>query len=315
MSEEKVKVGVFGAGSLGQHHVRIYGELAGVELIGFFEPDEARASEISEKLEVPAFTEFDALADAIDAASVVVPTDLHLEVGTRLLQKGVHLLVEKPIAATSEEAHELVELAQQYGCVLQVGHIERFNPVLTSLEARLDEPKFIEAHRLAPFPPPRPGLKPRGTEVSVVLDLMIHDLEVVLHFVQSPLIDVRATGVSVLSDSEDIANARLEFANGCVANLTASRISPEPMRKIRVFYENAYVSLDFGAQEGVIHQKTATGIGRESLPIRKGDALTHELTSFTDCVRLRGAPKVSGEHASRALQLADRILQLIREGA
>ena len=154
MSDNTVKVGVFGAGSLGQHHVRIYGDIPGVEMVGFFDTDAERAAEIAEKLGVQAFTDFDALADAIDAASVVVPTDLHLDVGTRLLQKGVHLLIEKPIAASSEEAHELVEIAQQQGCVLQVGHIERFNPVLTSLEQRPDEPKFIEAHRLAPFPPP-----------------------------------------------------------------------------------------------------------------------------------------------------------------
>lgn len=315
MSEQQVKVGVLGAGSLGRHHIRILRDLPIANLVGFVEPNPERAAEISAELGVNALPEMDALIEQAEAVSVVVPTDKHAEVAKTLLHAGKHLLIEKPIAATTEEAHELVQVATEQKCILQVGHVERYNPVLSQLEERDDAPRFIEAHRLAPFPPPRPGLPPRGTEVSVILDLMIHDLEVVLHLVDSDITDLRATGLQVLSTSEDIANARIEFANGSVANLTASRISPEPMRKVRAFYSDAYVSLDYGAQEGLIHRKGARGIERDELPIEKGDALTNELDDFLSCVARRGTPKVSGEHASRALQLADRIVQLCREQA
>jgi len=196
--------------------------------------------------------------------------------------------------------------------VLQVGHIERYNPVLDYLETLDSTPKFIEAHRLAPYPPPREGLAPRGTEVSVILDLMIHDIEVILHLVNSELTGFHAVGIPVLSPSEDICNVRLQFANGCVANVTASRISPEPMRKIRVFFAEAYISLDYGAQAGKIHVKRPTGIHVEEVPIEKGDALTNELRDFNRCVAEHGNPKVSGEHASRALRLADEIMQHVQ---
>ncbi|MFO1491136.1 MAG: Gfo/Idh/MocA family oxidoreductase [Kiritimatiellia bacterium] len=307
-------MGVCGVGALGQHHARILASMPGVQLAGVHDADPARAAEIAAKHGVRAFASLEDLAASVDAACVVVPTDLHHAVATQLLQAGLHLLIEKPIAATTAEAEDLVRLAQKRNLILQVGHIERFNPVLSVLEGRPAAPRFIEAHRLAPYPPPREGLHPRGTEVSVVLDLMIHDIEVILHLVRSEVTDVRAVGVPVLSPSEDIANVRLEFANGCVANITASRISPERMRKIRVFYADAYLSLDYQEQSGELHRRTATGIVREDIPIDKGDALTLELSSFTDCVRRRGTPIVSGEHASRALRLAVRITQLVRGG-
>jgi predicted dehydrogenase len=262
-----------------------------------------------------AFPTLDALAERIEAASVVVPVHLHHDVALRLMSAGIHLLVEKPIAGTTREAESMVRCAQARGLILQVGHVERFNPVLGYLEQAAASPRFIEAHRLAPFPPPREGMHPRGTEVSVILDLMIHDLEVILHLVRSPVRDVRAVGVPVLSPSEDIANVRLLFENGCVANVTASRISPERMRKIRVFLADAYISLDYQQQAGELYRKTAAGIVREEVPIEKGEPLANELRSFARCVADRGRPVVPGEHAAEALKLAVRITERIREGA
>jgi predicted dehydrogenase len=311
----KIKVGVVGVGALGQHHARLYAELADAELVGVYDANEKRARQIADKYRARAFASLDELAAGIEAASVAVPTDRHREVAGRLIEKKVHLLVEKPIAATTREAEELVDLAEKHSVILQVGHVERFNPAFAYLEAIARRPRFIEAHRLAPYPPPREGQRPRGTEVSVVLDLMIHDLEVILHLVRSPVRDVRAVGIAVLSPTEDIANVRLAFENGCVANITASRISPEKMRKIRVFLDDAYISLDYQDQSGELYRKGATGISREKVPIEKGEPLAHELRSFVGCVARRGEPVVSGEHAAEALKLAALIGQRIRDGA
>lgn len=310
-----VRAAVVGVGSLGQHHARVYAELPDVELVGVHDADRARAEEVAARHRTQAFDSLEALAAAADAASVAVPTDRHRDVAGRLIEAGLHLLIEKPIAATTREAEELVALADARGLILQVGHIERFNPVMAYLEEAARRPRFIEAHRLAPYPPPRPGAAPRGTEVSVVLDLMIHDLEVVLHLVQSPVKDLHAVGLPVLSPTEDIANARLIFENGCVANLTASRISPEKMRKIRVFFPEAYISLDYQNQAGMLHRKDGPAIRREEVPIEKGEPLALELAAFAACVRDKDQPAVSGEHASRALKLAVTITQMIREAA
>jgi predicted dehydrogenase len=310
-----IKVGVFGVGSLGQHHARIYSTIPNAELVGIFDAHVPRASEIAGKFNTKAFPTLDALAREIEAASVVVPTHLHCEVASRLMESGIHLLVEKPIAATTAEAEAMVDLARKQNVILQVGHVERFNPVLGFLEKSASAPRFIEAHRLAPYPPPRDGLHPRGTEVSVVLDLMIHDLEVILHLVRSPVSDIRAVGVPVLSPTEDIANVRLLFENGCVANVTASRISPEKMRKIRLFLSDAYISLDYQNQSGELYRKTGAGISREEVPIEKGEPLANELSAFIRCVADRDAPVVSGDHAARALKLAVDITQRMRRGA
>lgn len=310
-----VPVGVVGVGSLGQWHARIFSELSETELVGVYDVDTARAREVAERYGSRAYDRLDELAASISAASVVVPTDRHREVAGTLLEQGIHLLVEKPIAATTSEAEELVALADARNCILQVGHVERFNPVFAYLQDVARTPRFIEAHRLAPYPPPREGLHPRGTEVSVVLDLMIHDLELILHLVGSPVKDVQAVGVPVLSPSEDIANVRLLFESGCVANVTASRISPDRMRKIRVFIEDAYISLDYQDQAGVVHRKSATGIVREEVPIEKGEALANQLRSFAQCVAGHGEPVVTGRHAAEALRLAVRILQRLKEGA
>ena len=221
----RLKVGVFGVGSLGQHHARIYAELPTADFVGVHDLNPERAREIADRCHTRAFADMHELAAAVEAASVAVPTDRHHAVAMALMRRGVHLLVEKPIAATTAEAEEMVRLADERRLILQVGHVERFNPVMRFLEEHLTAPRFIEVIRLAPYPPPREAAAPRGTEVSVVLDLMIHDLDVILHLVRSPLKEVHAIGVPVLSATEDIANARLVFASGCVANVTASRIS------------------------------------------------------------------------------------------
>jgi predicted dehydrogenase len=309
---EQLRVGVFGVGSLGQHHARIYSELPDAVLVGVHDLDAARAREVAGRCGARAFDHPDELAAAIEAASVAVPTDRHRELAERLMGRGLHLLVEKPIAASTEEAEAMVALADRLGLILQVGHVERFNPVMHYLEKNLTSPRFIEAIRIAPYPPPRDGAPPRGTEVSVVLDLMIHDLEIILHLVSSPVKEMHAVGVPVLSLTEDITNVRLSFENGCVANVTASRVSRESMRKIRVFQEDVYVSLDYRNQSGQLCRKTAGGLHAEAVPIEKGEPLRAELASFLDCVRHRRDPVVSGRHGSEALKLAVAICRAVR---
>lgn len=309
----KVKVGVFGVGALGQHHARIYSELDSAELVGVHDIDPKRASEIANKNNTRAFNAVNELASEIEAASVVVPTDKHFDIFGKLMKHKLHLLVEKPIASSSEQAEQMVAVAQETGVILQVGHVERFNPVMTFLEDHLSNPRFIEAIRLSPYPPPRPGAPPRGTEVSVVLDLMIHDLDIILHLVRSPAKEIHAVGVPVLSPTEDIANVRLLFENGCVANVTASRISQERMRKIRVFQEDTYVSLDYMNQAGQLCRKTATGIEATAVPISKAEPLAAELESFVQCVINSKDPVVTGEHGSEALNLAVEICRQVRE--
>ena len=314
-NEEKnrVRVGVFGVGSLGQHHARIYASLENAELIGVYDVDSSRAAQIAKTHNTRAFESFDDLASRIEAASVAVPTNHHFEIAARLMDRHIHLLVEKPIAVTTDEAEKMVDLARQKEIILQVGHIERFNPVMKFLESNLAAPRFIEAIRLAPYPPPREAGIPRGTEVSVILDLMIHDLDIILHLTRSPVKEVHAVGVPVLSPTEDIANVRLLFENGCVANVTASRISQEKMRKIRVFQEDTYVSLDYINQAGQLCRKSGKSIEAMPVPIDKGEPLAIELKSFMDCVLTRGTPVVTGAHASEALKLAVRIRQRLAE--
>lgn len=314
MMNRKINVGVAGVGALGQHHARIYTELEHAEMVGVYDIDTAAARLVAERYGLRVFKSLEEFAGAVEAASVVVPTDRHREVAGYLLEQGVHLLVEKPIAVTTLEAEELVALARKKDCILQVGHVERFNPVMQFLEDIGGVPKFIEAHRLASYPPPREGRAPRGTEVSVVLDLMIHDLEAILHLVRSPVKEIRAVGVPVLSPTEDIANVRLGFENGCVANITASRISPERMRKIRLFYDDAYVSLDYQNQAGEMYRKTASGIMPCEVPIEKGEPLALELSAFMDAVGRHNEPVVTGAHAAEALKLAVSIIGTIQQG-
>ncbi|HKI70238.1 MAG TPA: Gfo/Idh/MocA family oxidoreductase, partial [Verrucomicrobiae bacterium] len=249
----KVKVAVLGTGSLGKEHVRIYSELAAagqVDFVGVHDVVAETARKFAQKFHVQAFNSVAEAAAASDALNIATPTSTHFELAKALLQQGKHVLVEKPMTDSAAQAAELVQIAQQKNSVLQVGHVERFNPIFKYLETAAPEPRFIETHRLSPYPA-------RSTDIGVVLDLMIHDLDVVLAFVKSSVTSVDSVGIPVLSKSEDIANARLRFANGCVANLTVSRVSPERMRKIRVFSGGAapsYISLDYRAQEGFIYR-------------------------------------------------------------
>ena len=301
---EQVKAGVAGVGAIGQNHARIYAELEGADLVAVYDADPARAMEIAEKFGTKAVDSLTEFATLVDAASVSVPTAYPREVGTQLLEAGVHIMVEKPIADAVDDAKALIQLAKEKQCVLQVGHIERFNPVMAQLEARMTEPRFIESHRLSPFPK-------RSLDIGVVLDLMIHDLEIILHLVRSPIESIDAVGVPVLTHREDIANARLRFENGCVANITVSRISPERMRKIRVFQGDSYLSLDYQDQSGWIYRKDGYEIAREEVEVEKDEPLKLELAAFIECASAGAQPKVSGQQGADALDVALKITKLI----
>ena len=253
---KNLRVGVVGVGHIGSNHARIYSELAKADLIAILDIDPARADEIGGKHKTKVAASLNEFAGMVDAASIATPTSAHFSIARDLLAQGKHLLIEKPITEKTSDARDLAEMAAEKGLVLQVGHVERFNPILSALEQRLTHPRFIEAHRLSPYPN-------RSTEIGVVLDLMIHDLEIILHLVNSTLENIDAVGVPVLSRGEDIANARLRFASGCIANVTSSRISPERMRKIRVFQEDAYLSLDYQGQSGEIYRRVNGQITRE----------------------------------------------------
>ena len=297
---QRVKVGVAGVGHMGKEHARIYSELQEAELVGVHDSNPDTARKIAAKCKTRAFGSLEEMVDAVDAASIVTPTTTHLAIAEPFLKRGKHVLVEKPIAMDTEEARKLVDLAEKHGAKLAVGHVERFNPVLVALEERLGRPRFIEAHRLSPYPG-------RSTDIGVVMDLMIHDLEIILHLVRSPVTSVDAVGVPVLSKGEDIANARIRFANGCVANLTTSRISPEKLRKIRVFQDDAYLSLDYMKQEGEIYKRLDGKITRDKIPVMKGEPLKNQLAEFLMNVRENTDPRVAGAHGFEALKLASQI--------
>ena len=333
----RIKVAVLGVGSLGKEHARIYAELTAAGLarfVGVYDLAGETARKIAERYRVRAFSSVAEAAAASEALSIVTPTTTHYELAKSLFSQGKHLLLEKPMTDHTAQAAELVELSRQHRCVLQVGHVERFNPVFKYLQSVATEPRFIETHRLSPYPA-------RSTDIGVVLDLMIHDLDVVLAFVKSPVASVDAVGIPVLSKSEDIANARLRFANGCVANLTASRVSPEKMRKIRVFSAGpitSYISLDYRAQEGFIYRVARDDeeessllkkllkakdsaivsefggkrIVRKPVPIQKEEPLKLELRHFIESVRAHQTPLVSGESAKRALDVAFEITRQIQ---
>ncbi len=300
----KLRVGVVGVGHIGSNHARIYGELPKADFVSIFDTDAKRAAEIAETSRVKPANSLDEFAEAIDAASIATPTSTHFQVARELLLRGKHLLIEKPITEKTADARALAQLAREKQLVLQVGHVERFNPVLDALEEHLTHPRFIEAHRLSPYPN-------RSTDIGVVLDLMIHDLEIILHLVRAPVERVDAVGVPVLSRGEDIANARIRFAGGCVANITSSRISPERMRKIRVFQEDAYLSLDYQSQSGEIYRRVKGQIAREPVAIEKEEPLKQQLAAFVECAITGGEPKVSGSHAAAALELAVQITKQI----
>ena len=320
---ERTRVGVVGVGSLGFHHARILSQMPEVELVGVHDSRAERLAEVGEQLGVSRFEDMTELAGRCDAVVVAVPTTAHERVAVGVLGEGAHVLVEKPIAPDLASADRILEAARRAGRLVQIGHVERFNPILRACEAYIEDPLFVESHRLAPF-------AVRGTDVAVVLDLMIHDLDLVLSFVPREVSSFSAVGVRVLADSPDIANARLEFEGGAVADLTASRVSLERMRKIRFFQRSGYISLDLAAGKGEF-LRLREGIGTtpgerlssatnladiiERIPLHGDGAepLRSELESFVEAVEGRRSPAVSGEDGRRALDVALRIVDRIEQ--
>jgi predicted dehydrogenase len=300
----KLRVAVIGTGHLGSIHAKLYREIETCELVGVCDTDPERLTRIAKELGVTGYADYRDLFDKVDAVSIASPTKLHHRIAYDFLTQRIHALVEKPFTINLKEADSLIQKAKKNGLTLQVGHVERFNSAFSAAKKLIQDPKFIECHRLSGFPN-------RSLDIGVVLDLMIHDLDIVLGLVKSPLKQIEAVGVSVLTKLEDIANVRLTFKNGCVANLTASRISDESMRKIRIFLNDAYISLDYKNEEAYIYRRGASGISKESLPIEREQPLKKELASFIDCVIKKQPPLVTGETARQALDLALRIQKII----
>jgi predicted dehydrogenase len=321
---EKTRVGVVGVGHLGNHHTRILSQIQEAQLVGVNDIDAEKGQGVAQQYGTRSFESLGQLLKETDALSLVVPTTTHHPLAKTILESGKDLLIEKPITETVEQAEELISIAQRKGVILQVGHIERFNPALQAIEKREVDPKFIESHRMAQF-------NPRGTDVAVILDLMIHDIDLILSLVKSRISNIEAVGVPVIAESQDICNARLSFENGCVANVTASRISARSLRKMRLFEKDSYVSLDFLNKSVEIYRLVEasripsdedakkTLVGR--IPVEKvgktiiyerpktddRDMLTSEIESFLQAVRTRSRPKVTGEDGKRALEVALKI--------
>jgi predicted dehydrogenase len=312
---EKISTAVIGVGYLGRFHAQKYAVLPSSRLVGVVDSNGKSRDAVAAELGVPAFADHRELIGKVDAVSIVTHTPAHFAIAADFLRAGVHVLVEKPMTETLEQARELIALAKQVGRVLQVGHLERFNAAILAAEPVLREPRFLECHRLAPF-------RERGTDVNVVLDLMIHDIDIVQSIVKSPLVSVDAVGTPVFSDEIDIANARLRFANGCVANTTASRVSLKTERKLRIFQDDAYLSMDLQQKILTVIRKKPPGAPSGPLPVvieeqnlEQGDALKAEIESFLACVRSGAEPVVSGEDGLRALETALRITEQVRSGA
>lgn len=294
-----------GVGYLGKFHAEKYAASEEADLIAVVDVDERRAREIAGPLGTQALTKYEQLFGQVQCVSIATPTLQHYAIAREFLEQGIDVLVEKPLTVEPIEARELVQLAQSKGAILQVGHLERFNPAIRKLESVIKDPKFVECHRLAPF-------VERGTDVDVVLDLMIHDIDVIASLVRSPVDRVEAVGVPVLTDKPDIANARITFSNGCIANVTSSRVSLKRERKVRFFQPDAYISIDYDQRRAQIFYKPPAGatwldIRGESIEIKEGDALADEIQSFLECVRKRTLPLVSGADGLRALEIAAMI--------
>jgi predicted dehydrogenase len=317
-----LRIGTVGAGSLGFHHIRLLRDLPGVEFVGFVESRADRAAEVAVELGVPAIESVEALAERADAMTIVVPTPVHFEVAKVALERGRHVLIEKPIAATLAEADELLAIAKRTGALVQTGHIERFNRAIRAAVPYIDAPRFIESDRLAPF-------NPRGSDVAVVLDLMIHDIDLLLSLVGGRVSELQAVGVPVLTPSVDIANARLVFDTGAVANITSSRVSRERMRKIRIFQRSGYLSLDLGQGNGEFYRlrrdldlgalskaplELAAFVERIPLEAPEGEPLRLEFESFLAALQGRQAVEVTGEAGREALAVALRIVSEIERG-
>ena len=316
-----LKIGVFGAGHLGKIHIQQWQQIADVSLTGFYDPDDVQAAAVMEKYNVQRYTDISSLIDAADAIDIVSPTTSHYEIAKKCLLSGKHVFIEKPLTYTLEEGMELVQLVKEANVKCQVGHVERYNPAFLAVGEQLIQPMFIEAHRLAQF-------NPRGTDVSVILDLMIHDIDIVLSLVKSPVKRISASGVSVLSETADIANARIEFDNGCVANLTSSRISLKNMRKMRLFQRDAYIGIDFlekqteivrlkdaGAAAGMLDIPLDTGNGEKKvisveLPeIAALNAIRMELTEFATAIIKDRPVRISVYDGYQAMDVAHQVLK------
>ena len=305
MDSAKIPAAVIGVGYLGKFHAEKYAAAEGAELVAVVDTDGRQAAEIGEKLGVQPLANYEPLFERVRCVSIVTPTLQHYAIAREFLEHGIDVLVEKPLTVDPSQARELVELAESKGAILQVGHLERFNPAIRRLESVIKEPKFVECHRLAPF-------VERGTDVDVVLDLMIHDIDVIASLVRSPVDRVEAVGVPVLTDKPDIANARIKFSNGCIANVTSSRVSLKRERKVRFFQPDAYISIDYDQRRAQIFYKPPPGatwldIRGETIEIKEGDALADEIQSFLECVRTRKLPLVSGADGLRALEIAAMI--------
>ena len=309
----KLKCGVIGVGYLGRFHAQKYQLIERAQLVGVYDRDSARASVVAQELSVKSFKSLEELVSQVEAVTISATTSSHYELAKFCLERGIHVHVEKPMTSTSKQGEELVAIAKKNSCKLQVGHIERFNPAFQVARDRLNRPLFIECHRLAPF-------NPRGSDVTVVLDLMIHDIDVVLALVRSKVTSVSAVGAAVLTPTVDIANARIEFASGAIANLTASRVSQLAMRKFRVFEKNQYLSFDFGSGEVKLATKSEEGAKPGNLPIvtetwnlQKGDALLEETKAFVEAVTQNQPCIVAGEDGLVALRLAEQISSEIQK--
>ena len=312
-SKKKLRVGVVGTGYLGKFHAEKYARMDDVELVGVVDIDRSQAENIAEECCTRAFTKHTDILGKVDAVSIVVPTPAHFKVSRDFLKHDVDVLIEKPITTTIEEADELIGLAESKGLIIQVGHLERFNPAVVALREYVKKPVFIESHRLSTY-------KERAADVSVVLDLMIHDIDIISNFVKSKVKSIHAAGIDVISKHVDIANARLEFENGCVANVTASRISTRDERKIRLFQRDAYISVDFANHGITIVKKNnkdkssiIPGMDINKLCFNKGDALNDELKSFVKAVKNRESPEVTGKVGRDALKIALSIMAQITD--
>ena len=307
----KIKTAVIGVGYLGKFHAQKYAQLESSELIAVCDASLEIAQAIADEHDVPAFTNYNDLIGKVDAVSIVVPTQKHYEVAKVFLENKIHVLLEKPITSTVAEAEELVKIAEQNKCVFQIGHLERFNPAVLALENELKQPLFIESNRIAPF-------NPRGADVNVVLDLMIHDIDIILDFARSPVKHIDANGVAVISKEIDIANARITFENGCVANVTASRVSMKSERIMRIFQHDAYISIDFQNKKLSVHKKGdgemypgIANIESNDRSFEQGDALYSEIEAFLYSIKNNEPPVVSGQAGLLALQTATKISELL----